>query len=214
MTFNSYFSELFGRTGPSFELSVNGKQVGSQINLLPLTAIEILNTELSQGMWWNLTLEPVSGAPQINALEVFEPINIQPSTSPIDVSALVGLQLHWSMYIQLDWVRYSDPCFPVPWEAISCTGGEVTSLDLSNMSLPGSILGLWAGFSNLKTLNLSNNDLAGSITDLSDLTSLEYLDLSNNQLSGTLDPLSSLNNLKYLYVPLNPFIIPFIYHLS
>jgi hypothetical protein len=84
MTFNSYFSELFGRTGPSFELSVNGKQVGSQINLLPLTAIEILNTELSQGMWWNLTLEPVSGAPQINALEVFEPINIQPSTSPID----------------------------------------------------------------------------------------------------------------------------------
>jgi hypothetical protein len=39
-------------------------------------------------------------------------------------------------------------------------------------------------------------------------------DLSNNQLSGTLDPLSSLNNLKYLYVPLNPFIIPFIYHRS
>ncbi|CAM6048068.1 unnamed protein product [Sphagnum compactum] len=206
LTFNSYFSELFGRTGPSFELSVNGEQVGSQINLLPLIAIEIPNTELSQeGMWWNLTLEPVSGAPQINALEVFEPIKMEPSTSPIDVSALVGLQLHWSTYIQLDWVRYSDPCFPVPWEAISCTGGEVTSLDLSNMSLPGSILGLWAGFSNLKTLNLSNNDLAGSITDLSDLTSLEYLDLSNNQLSGTLDPLSSLNNLKYLNIMNNKF---------
>ncbi|CAK9274201.1 unnamed protein product [Sphagnum jensenii] len=236
LTFNSYFSELFGRTGPSFQLSVNGEQVGSQINLLPLTAIEIPNTELSQGMWWNLTLEPVSGAPQINALEVFEPIKMEPSTSPIDVSALGGLQLHWSMYIQLDWVRYSDPCFPVPWEAISCTGNEVTSLgipesfrkmgfslhllsakilhlvclkshtrDLSNMSLPGSILGLWAGFSNLKTLNLSNNDLAGSITDLSDLTSLEYLDLSNNQLSGTLDPLSSLNNLKYLNIMNNKF---------
>ncbi|KAG0627992.1 hypothetical protein M758_2G242300 [Ceratodon purpureus] len=89
------------------------------------------------------------------------------------------------------------------WEGIDCTdfGTErrVTSIDLSNKNLAGTLSPLLGKLSKLKQLNLSNNLFTGPIpTELP--TALETLDLANNQLEslvpasfGDLQNLTSLN---------------------
>ncbi|CAM6080118.1 unnamed protein product [Sphagnum tenellum] len=200
--FNVYFSELFNSS--SLNLSVDNHLLLPQITLHPFVAVEYTNPEYSQGAWWNLTLQPISGAPLINALEVFSPISVNPTlTVSSDVSELQAIQSNWNF--SLDWVNNSDPCLPVSWEGITCTGSQVTSLDLSNMSLKGTTLDVNWLFQNLQNLDLSNNFLAGSLTKFSELSSLETLNLSNNYLSGPLVYLEGLSNLMYLNIMNNNF---------
>jgi hypothetical protein len=124
--FNVYFSELFNSSA-SFNLSVDNNFLLPQITLRPFVAVEYMYHEYSEGAWWNLTLQPMSGAPLINALEVFSPIPVNSTvTVSNDVSELQAIQSHWNF--SLDWVNNSDPCLPVSWEGITCTGSEVTSL--------------------------------------------------------------------------------------
>ena len=52
----------------------------------------------------------------------------------------------------------------------------------------------------LTTLDLSDNQLSGTIPDLSSLTQLQNLYLGDNQLSGTIPDLSSLTQLQNLYL--------------
>ncbi len=80
--FNVYFSELFNSSA-SFNLSVDNNFLLPQITLRPFVAVEYMYHEYSEGAWWNLTLQPMSGAPLINALEVFSPI---PVNSTVTVS--------------------------------------------------------------------------------------------------------------------------------
>lgn len=76
--------------------------------------------------------------------------------------------------------------------------GMVTSLDLSSSQLSGDIAGLFQDFISLEYLNASGNNLLGHVPDLKGrLRSLRVLDLSENQLSGTLDAFATLN-LHYL----------------
>jgi hypothetical protein len=205
---NVYFSELYNSSA-SLQLSVDDHLVIPQITLRPFVALEYTNPENSQGAWWNLTLQPMNGAPSngaplINALEVFSVISVNATpTVSSDVSELQAIQSHWNF--SLDWVNNSDPCLPVSWEGITCTGSEVTSLDLSNMSLKGTTLGVNWNFQNLQILDLSNNVLAGSLTLFSELNSLETLNLSNNHLSGPLVYLETLPSLKYLNIMNNNF---------
>ena len=93
--------------------------------------------------------------------------------------------------------------------------GHVVALSLNQNNLDGS-LSDWPGtsqtatkltlasypLSQLATLNLSNNRLAGAIpASLGNLANLETLDLSNNQLAGTIPPeLGNLSNLETLSV--------------
>jgi hypothetical protein len=197
---NVYFSELYNSSA-SLQLLVDDHLVIPQITLRPFVALEYTNPENSQGAWWNLTLQPMNGAPSngaplINALEVFSQISVNATpTVSSDVSELQAIQSHWNF--SLDWVNNSDPCLPVSWEGITCTGSEVTSLDLSNMSLTGTTLGVNWNFQNLQNLDLSNNSLAGSLTLFSELGSLKTLNLSNNHLSG---PLVYLENLPLTYL--------------
>jgi hypothetical protein len=124
--FNVYFSELFNSSA-SLNLSVDNNLLLPQITLHPFVAVEYTKSEYSQGAWWNLTLQPMSGAPLINALEVFSPIPVNATlTVSSDVSELQAIQSHWNF--SLDWVNNSDPCLPVSWEGITCTGSQVTSL--------------------------------------------------------------------------------------
>jgi len=77
---NVYFSELYNSSA-SLQLSVDDHLVIPQITLRPFVALEYTNPENSQGAWWNLTLQPMNGAPSngaplINALEVFSVISV------------------------------------------------------------------------------------------------------------------------------------------
>ena len=79
--------------------------------------------------------------------------------------------------------------------------GRVTSLDLSDNQLTGTIPEALGQLDSLQSLNLARNALTGAIPEaLGQLNNLQVLDLSDNQLTGTipealgqLDSLQSLN---------------------
>ncbi|KAL2624350.1 hypothetical protein R1flu_008595 [Riccia fluitans] len=59
-------------------------------------------------------------------------------------------------------------------------------LDLSANNFSGRIPDSIATFANFRILNLSSNQLTGSLPEMSELIELQYLDISRNQLSGRL----------------------------
>ena len=72
----------------------------------------------------------------------------------------------------------------------NATGGADWTVS-TNWNDPTSLPGTWQGVSTdpdnrVIHLNLDNNQLIGTITDLSALTKLEHLYLDNNQLIGTI----------------------------
>ncbi|KAL2622107.1 hypothetical protein R1flu_002312 [Riccia fluitans] len=132
--------------------------------------------------------------------------------------------------------RSGDPCLPVPWAWIMCNVetpprvtyikladknisslpesfgvlNRLTTLDLSDNNLSGSLSPLLRALdTSITHLNLRNNSFNGFIdpTLIAKLVNLEYLDLSYNQLSGNLDfdLLRSLKKLKILYLDGNNF---------
>ncbi|XP_042473791.1 receptor-like protein kinase isoform X1 [Zingiber officinale] len=94
----------------------------------------------------------------------------------------------------------SDPS-PCGWAGIGCDrGGFVTSFELPELQISGS-LGKEIGLlSHLRKLDLGVNDLSGLIpSELGNCTLLEYLDLSDNYLSGEIpETLQNLKKLSYL----------------
>ncbi len=78
----------------------------------------------------------------------------------------------------------------------------LTSLSLFNNQLSGSIPDL-STLTKLKLLRLELNQLSGSIPDLSTLTKLDTLSLTNNQLSGAIPDLSALPDLTLLFLNRN-----------
>jgi len=80
------------------------------------------------------------------------------------------------------------------WQGVTCTGDNVTELNLSNNNLSGKLPSLDA-LTQLKKLDVSYNSLTGSIPDLSKLSNLQDFSVNNNQLSGAIPDLSALVNL-------------------
>ena len=97
-----------------------------------------------------------------------------------------------------NWLQTATPCSS-PWYGVTCGGVHVTQLSLNNNQLSGSIPDL-SSLTNLTDLLLNNNQLNGSIpTQLGSLTNLRDLQLSYNQLSGSIPyQLGNLTNLTDL----------------
>jgi Leucine-rich repeat (LRR) protein len=83
------------------------------------------------------------------------------------------------------------------WFGISCDSQltHVIQIDLSQNNLVGSIPPL-SELPDLQSLSLSINELSGSIPSLSALTQLQNVDLSSNQLVGEIPPLAGLTALQ------------------
>lgn len=88
-------------------------------------------------------------------------------------------------------------------------GNQLTNLDLSNCSSLSHLdcynnqlttLALPKDSSNLKSLNLSNNNFNQDLSFLEKAVNLEKLVLKNNKFYGSLEPLKDLNKLKRLYI--------------
>lgn len=72
---NTYFGELYNSTGPSFKVSVNEAVLLTVNGWPPLSGVELTVTQAA-GWWWNVSLLPVTGSPQINGLELFETLQL------------------------------------------------------------------------------------------------------------------------------------------
>lgn len=83
------------------------------------------------------------------------------------------------------------------WFGVTVSNGRVITLNLSNNNLSGTIPSTIGNLTNLTQLQLFNNQLSGSIpTQMGNLTNLTSLGLENNSLSGTLP--TSISNLTIL----------------
>ena len=101
-----------------------------------------------------------------------------------------------SWYSNTGWKTTNTPC---TWYGITCTTGNVTTLDLTNNNLASSIPSQLGNLSNLTNLVLNFNGLTGTIPiELGNLTNLTQLWLSNNSLTGGIP--TQLGNLTNLLI--------------
>ncbi|KAK8573309.1 hypothetical protein V6N13_100111 [Hibiscus sabdariffa] len=167
----------------SFDILINGDLLLSEFKIRTSEASTLYFKQ--KGITsLDIALRSIVFYPQINALEVYEIVDIPPETSSTTVSALQVIEQ--STGFDLGW--QDDPCFPNPWDHIECEGSTVISLNLHNTSLSGAIQNL-GGLQDLEKLNLSFNQLTSFGSDLDSLVNLRVLNLENNKLQGTL-PLS------------------------
>lgn len=90
------------------------------------------------------------------------------------------------------------------WFGITCDGAQahVTQINLTSNNLTGSLPGLSA-LINLVRLDLYNNHLSGSIPSLSGLSNIQFFSIPVNNLTGTIPALSGLVSLSYFNVGTN-----------
>lgn len=91
------------------------------------------------------------------------------------------------------------------WHGINGSNNRVTTLELNNNNLVGTLPSDLSNLSNLTNLNVQNNSISGMIpTSFQGLFNLEYLYLNNNQLNGMIPTaLGDLGGLMHLHLHSN-----------
>lgn len=154
---------------PTFDVLINGDVVWSSHTLKNsgATALFFMRKGIKS---LSITLKNISFNPLINAIEVYEMVDVPSETSSTTVSALQVIQQ--STGLDLGW--QDDPCSPTPWDHIGCQGSLVTSLGLPNINLR-LISPTFGDLLDLRTLDLHNASLTGKIQNLDSLQHLEKL---------------------------------------
>ncbi|CAL5353509.1 unnamed protein product [Camellia sinensis] len=186
-----YFAGILP-VSPSFNMLINGDVVQSNytVKSSEVSALFITRKGIKS---LNITMKSIRFYPQINAIEVYEIVDIPSESSSTTVSALQVIQQ--STGLDLGW--QDDPCSPTPWDHIGCEGNFVTSLEISDITLR-SISPTFGDLLDLKKLDLHNTSLAGEIQNLGSLQRLEKLNLSFNQLTSFGFDLEDLISLQTL----------------
>ncbi|KAH7546982.1 hypothetical protein FEM48_Zijuj01G0258800 [Ziziphus jujuba var. spinosa] len=158
----------------------------------------------------------------------WKPSSINAATDPQDVAALKILYTSMNSAPQLtQWSSSSDDPCGQGWKGVTCSGQRVTEIDISNLGLTGNLGYQLQPLSALTILDVSGNNLGGSIPyslppnatrlnfasnifsgnipySLNQITSLKYLNISHNQLQNQLgDIFGSLSSLTTLDLSFN-----------
>ncbi len=104
----------------------------------------------------------------------------------------------WSDSPANNWNVTNTPC---SWTGVTCSGGEVREVNRSGKSLVGSVPSSIVSLSALTILNLSNNQLSGSLPSLP--SSLQWVYFNQNLLTGSIPSLH--NGLTVVYLSGNQF---------
>ncbi|CAN7102342.1 unnamed protein product [Brassica rapa subsp. narinosa] len=104
-----------------------------------------------------------------------------PCDSRVETLLSIAESFGYPVKLAMSW-KGNDPC---GWLGITCSGSNVTVVNLGRQELMGSISPSFAKLDSLETINLSNNKLSGSIPkELTTLPKLRMLDVSNNDFYG------------------------------
>lgn len=120
-----------------------------------------------------------------------------------EVTALLDFlhSVNWPINLATSWSG-NDPCNG--WLGVSCSSASVSTINLPNFNLNGTISASLAKLSNLISVNLQGNHLNGTIpSELTSLQSLKLLNLSSNNLAP---PVPNFSNSVKLFVDNNPLI--------
>ncbi|KAG7563259.1 Protein kinase-like domain superfamily [Arabidopsis suecica] len=102
----------------------------------------------------------------------------------VDTLVSVAESFGYPVKLASSW-KGNNPC--VNWVGITCSGGNITVVNLRKQDLSGTISASLANLTSLETINLSDNELSGPIpTELTTLPKLRTLDVSNNDLYGVM----------------------------
>ncbi|KAK9690831.1 hypothetical protein RND81_09G156900 [Saponaria officinalis] len=117
----------------------------------------------------------------------------------VNVLLSVAKSMNYPTKFAQNW-KGNDPC--VSWIGITCSNGNITTVNLGKMGLNGTISPDFSGLKSLQRLILSNNNLTGTIPrELTTLALLTELDVSNNQLFGKVPSFRKNLNLNILGNP-------------
>ena len=127
------------------------------------------------------------------------------ATPEVDRAALVAL---YNAMNGNNWTNKSNWLSVKPldeWHGVSASSGRVRSLNLSRNNLSGSIPSSISNLGGLLILQLQNNSLTGSIpSSLGDVDDLVLVQLDRNQLSGSIpSSLGNLTDLQHLTLDYN-----------
>ncbi|KAG5143710.1 hypothetical protein JHK82_019405 [Glycine max] len=175
-----------------FDVSINGHTFFSSLNATT-KGVTVYAAKWPLSGQTKITLTPGSGipvGPVINAGEIYQVLPLGGRTHTRDVIAMEDL----ARSIQnppADW--HGDPCLPKgnSWTGVTCSNGfhaRVTTLNLTNAGVSGSLPPTLGRLSALEHLWLGENKLSGTIPDLSGLKELETLHLEKNNFEGPLPP--------------------------
>jgi len=130
----------------------------------------------------------------------------QPYTYEQDVFAINGLYTALGSPTLPGWVTNGgDPCTE-NWQGVGCAESNITTITLNGMSLGGQLGNTLENFTSLITLDLSNNNIGGTIPDSLPVT-VQRCNLSVNQLTGSIpSTLSTLTLLTAMYLNNNQLV--------
>ncbi|KAF8096382.1 hypothetical protein N665_0309s0009 [Sinapis alba] len=115
-----------------------------------------------------------------------------PCDPRVEALLSVAESFGYPVKLAMSW-KGNDPCDG--WLGITCSGSNVTVVNLGKQELTGTISPSFAKLTSLETIYLSNNGLTGSIPkELTTLSSLRILDVSNNNISGDVPKFSGSVN--------------------
>ncbi|CAH8299401.1 unnamed protein product [Eruca vesicaria subsp. sativa] len=186
-----YFAGILSLS-PSFSVTINNEVKQSEYTVTSSEASTLYFTQKRISNL-NITFEKIKFNPQVNALEVYEILQIPSEASSTTVSALKVIEQFTGQ--DLGW--QDDPCTPLPWNHIECEGSRVISLFLSQINLR-SISPTFGDLLDLRTLDLHNTSLTGAIQNVGSLQHLQQLNLSSNQIKSFGSELENLINLEVL----------------
>ncbi|XP_062224133.1 protein STRUBBELIG-RECEPTOR FAMILY 1-like isoform X2 [Phragmites australis] len=126
-----------------------------------------------------------------------------PYTSQQDVDAINGLYASLGSPELDGWAASGgDPCKEA-WQGVQCDGPNITAIELRGAGLGGKLSETLGDFTAITRLDLSNNQIGGTVPQ-SFPPAITQLDLSSNNLSGELpDSMAKLSSLSTLNVENN-----------